>query len=46
MWRTMLRVGSGLHRGTAQGVAMTLRDKVAIVTGGSRQSDNVLLYTV
>src|SRR5437773_4807721 len=36
MWRTMLRVGYGLHLGTAQGVAMTLRDKVAMVTGGSR----------
>src|SRR5437016_12713689 len=36
MWRTMLRVGYGLHLGTAQGVAMTLRGKVAMVTGGSR----------
>src|SRR2546422_6632727 len=36
MWRTMLRVGYGLHLGTAQGVAMTLRGKVALVTGGSR----------
>src|SRR5215470_4256444 len=36
VWRTMLRVGYGLYLGTAQGVAMTLRGKVAIVTGGSR----------
>src|SRR5262247_4580412 len=36
MWRTMLRVDDGLHLGTAQGVIMTLRGKVALVTGGSR----------
>src|SRR5438132_11236183 len=36
MWRTMLSVGYGLHLDTAQGVAMTLRGKVAMVTGGSR----------
>src|SRR5262249_33778799 len=30
------RVGYGRNLGTVQGVAMTLRDKVALVTGGSR----------